>query len=221
MQDIARATRSLFSPADRASGVPASPGGGAQPAGSPTGLLQEPTRGDKPEQRFPEPVFALAAPASVPHFPDAELLGGIAGCLKPGLAAGLVSGWEHGSSQGLGGWGGGLCPGTAFLPHCRQVGHPTSSPPGWGEQCPLLHYTPLSFPPCKAREDPIPTPPIPSQPIPSAGPAQPPTSPPCSQPRQRPWLVRHQEQLWPGQLELNWGEGCSVLSQKEPAGAGP
>lgn len=75
----------------------------AHPACRSMELLQEPAGGDKPEQRFPEPVFALAAPGSMPCFPDTELLGGTAECLKPGLAAGLVSGQGHGSSQGLGG----------------------------------------------------------------------------------------------------------------------
>lgn len=91
---------------------------GARPAGSPRGFLQERDRRDEPERQFPEPVFALAAPASVPHSPDAQLLGGIAASLKPGLAAGLLSGWGQGSSQGL---GGGQCPHTAFLPRCCQA----------------------------------------------------------------------------------------------------
>lgn len=102
---------------------------GARPAGSPTGFLEERDRRGEPERQFPEPVFALAAPASVPHSPDAQLLGGIAASLKPGLAAGLLSGWGQGSSQGL---RGGQCPHTAFLPRCCQAELSCSGSPGWG-----------------------------------------------------------------------------------------
>lgn len=84
----------------------------------------------------------MAAPASVPHSPDAQLLGGIAASLKPGLAAGLLSGWGQGSSQGLHSH-------TAFLPRCCQaeLRHcACSASPGWGEQCHLLfNFCPLVF----------------------------------------------------------------------------
>lgn len=128
MQDIAGGFRSLFCPENEARGVPAALGGHSSPGGgtaSPTGLLQEPAGGDEPEQQFPEPVFALAAPTSTSCFPDTKLLGGIAGCLKPGLAVGLVSGWGHGSSQGLG-------VAHAPAPHschtAARLGFPTCSP---------------------------------------------------------------------------------------------
>lgn len=188
------------------------PGGALQPWGgtaSPTGLLQEPAGGDEPEQQFPEPVFALAAPTSMSCFPDAKLLGGIAGCLKPGLAVGLVSGWGHGSSQGL---GLAHAPAPHSCPAAARLGFPTSSLAqalcllskprlGWGGgQCHLLRNTPpLVFHPAKPGR--IGSHPVSSHPTPP----QPPISLSCSQPGEQPQFVLHQKQLWPGQLRLGWG----------------
>lgn len=127
--------------------------------------MQKPARRGELEQWFPEPVFALAAPASVPCFPDTELLGGIARCLKPGLAARLVSGGGHGSSKGLGGvlHASTLhsCPSAsrAGLSHCSPAqALRLLNEPGLGKQCHLLHHISLLvFHPAKPGR-------IPSQP---------------------------------------------------------
>lgn len=150
---------------------------GAQPAGSPTGFMQERDRRDEPEQQFPERLFGLAAQSPVPHSPDAQLRGGIAGCLKPGLAAGPVSGWGQSSSQELA-----SAPTLHSCPAAARLSFPSDSPtqalgllskPSWGNNStfsltslvsPVLGWT---------------------HPIPSAGPAQLPTNLLCSQRREQ------------------------------------
>lgn len=114
--DVAAGSRSLLSPAKgslRPQGPP--------PAGSPAGLSQEPAGS---QQRFPEPVFALAAPA-LPSRRQAPGGNSWMSKTRSGSRAGIWSG--TGWLPGVGRW-------AAYAPtlhSCRAapgLGFPTGSP---------------------------------------------------------------------------------------------
>lgn len=162
--------------------------------------MQERERGDSPEQQFPEPLFALAAQSSVPHSPDAQLQGGIAACLKPGLAAGPVSGWgqELASVPTLH-----SCPARLSFPSASPT-QACSASPGSGEQQHLLfNFSPLVSHSPKVGK----THPIPPHPICRAGTVS-----------YKPVGVLAGEGTSQEELGFSWS--CSGRLQEEPAGMG-